>query len=370
MTMQAPGAPPLPFHYGRRLKWERVETQADFAPDGAVVDFELPRVGYALGFLLRVSGDAVVSTATIVPKHAGVHNLVRRVTVDFPGESDLYKASGDSIHLLNLIERPLSVHQIIGEDPRLASALDASTIANTQLKNVAALGVATNPWNLLYWLSLTRNARDLRGMRPLGHGGQRARILVQPSTEADLVTTVGNLDASAVNIDCWIAYYDAAPAGVGRPEDYGWDKWAIHVEEIRTPINATGDVKIEVDPDGVILDMLTRVVINDAPSNAVDTVSLDLDRRHAIEERPLFIHLFDSSRRFGVHFPTGVIPWIFDGHAADMEPVDGQLGGVRGREWLFSDEFEDVEPTVSITSGTTLGTVKELVTVVRRLVRV
>jgi len=360
----------LPFPLARRLKIEQIGVAKDFALDGGVVEFELPRIGYGYGLLVRVAGNLVVSTATLVLKGAGVYNYLRRATVDFPGESDLVKASGDSIHLLNQRDRPFGMYHLFNDEPAAGSLLDANAWATGKLTKAALLTVGTNPWNLLYWIPFTRNSRDLRGMRPLGHGGERARLLLQPSTEADFVTVGANADSAAVDVECYIAYFDAAPANATKPEDHAWDRWAVHIEEVKTDIPAVGDRLIEIDPDGVILDMVSRVVLNDAPTTTdVTHVSLKLDRRNAIDNVPILAHALAAFYQTRILYPVGAIPFPFDQHAPDIEAIDA-ASGPRGREWLFSDEFEDVNPILTIAAGATLGSVHEAITAVKRLVRI
>lgn len=370
MTMQAPPAPMLPFEFGQRLRFEEIESAQDFVLDGGVVDFTVPDVGYGYGILVKVSGNAVISTATLVPKAGGIYNYLRRATLDFPGQVDLVRCSGRILKLLNIVDRALRLRAGEAVEPAPANGLLTSTFDDDNNEDQALLTVGTRPWVLTYWLPFARNIRDLRGLRPLGHKGQRTHLLLQPSTEADLVTTPANLDSAAINVQAFLYYFDAPPPGVASPEQHGYPRWLTHIEEVEYPVTAVGvQGELDVDPEGIILAMIADVVLNDAPNHAnLDAVSLVLDRRRAIDDVPFAVYLKTMKEYAGVQWPTGAVPFLFDQHAGEPEPVDAASRAPRGREWLYSDEFNNVRPEIDVASGATLGTVARITIGVQRLI--
>lgn len=372
MTMRLPAgqapAPVLPFEYGSRLRYKRVEPAAAFPLDGADVNIELPRVAYALGLRVVVSGPAVVSTATLVPKGAGIWNYLRRAVVDTPGLRSPIRCSGDTLHVDNLLQHGLSMEKVVGAEPVAASGLDANAWAAANLRAQAALGVGTNTWRFPYWIPLTRSIRDLRGMRALGHGGQHTFLTLTPSAEADLITTVANLTTAGITVTVDLFYFDAPPPGVGRPDT----RWAIILEDFREKIASVGAPghKVGVDPEGIILDVASRVVVNDAPSSAdINNVSLELDGKLEHNEVPFELHSWIQERERETFLPVGVVAYDFDKYQADPEPVDASTGARRGREHLYSDEFEDINPTIQLNAAAVLGggQLDFVMTAVRRL---
>jgi hypothetical protein len=369
VTVQAP-APLLPFEYGQRLRVEKVEVNKDFALDGAAVDFELPNVGYGYGLLVKVAGNMVVSTATLVPKGGGIYNYLRRATLDFPGQVDLVRASGRTLKLLNLVEPMFLTRKGVGREPAAPNALLTNAHNDANNEDAALLTVGTNPWRLFYGIPMARNIRDLRGLRPLGHGGAKTRLVLQPSTEADFVTTPANADSSAIDVEVWLYYFDAPPPGVASPDQHGYTDWLTHIEEVRHDVTAVGRRELEVDPEGIILSMIADVWLNDAPNTAdLDSVGLELDRRRVVDDLDADIFVKTANELADVQFPTGAVPFLFDQHASDPEPLDAMTRAARGREWLYSDEFNDVQPEIVIGSGATLGSVARIITGVQRLIR-
>lgn len=371
----APAQVMLPFEFGARLRQEKLVNTAgsstpDFALDGETVEFPLPRAGYGYGILVEVSGNMVVSTATLVPKGGGIYNYLRRAIVDFPGGgSAIVRISGRALKGLNLLQRAILTNRPVGLEPAAPNALLTNPTHDTINEDAADLTIGTRAWRLHYWIPFARNIRDLRGLRPLGHGGQRTRLQLQPSTEADFVTVVANADSSAINVEATLYYFDAPPPGVARPEDHGYTRWLTHLEEERHDVTAVGERELEVDPEGIILAMISDVWLNDAPNSAdLGAISLDLDRRTAIKEIHYDEYIWTESQKAGIQWPTGMVPFVFDQHQHDPEPIDGATRGARGREWLYSDEYEEVTPKVTIDSGATLGTVARIVTAVQRLV--
>lgn len=357
MTLMTPAqralATVLPFEYGSVLRYDRLGAARAFALDGAPVSIELPRKAYAYGLRVRVTGSVVVSTATLVPKGAGIWNYLRRIVLDTPGLRSPIRCSGDSLHLDNVLSRALSMERVIGAESVNASALDANAWADSNLKSVAALGIGTSTWTLTYWVPLTRSIRDLRGIRPLGHGGQHSFLELTPSTEAALVTTPANIDASAVTATVDLFYFDAPPPGVGRPDT----RWSIILEDFRQSITAVGAPghKINVDPEGVILDIASRIVVNDAPSSTdINDVTLDLDGKLYHNEVPYELFAWVAERERDIRLPVGVVAFDFDKFASESEPFDAS-GGRRGRSWLYSEEFEDINPTIALKTSATLG---------------
>lgn len=368
MTVQVPQAI-VPINFATRLRKHKLGASRDLALDGGEVTIELDPVGYGYGLLIHVFGNLVVSTAALTIKGSGIFDYIKRIILDPPGQANLVSVSGAGLHLLNIFGNDHLVGRQSLIEPRAFSVLDTNAWADANLVNAFPLGIGTNAVHLWYWLPMTRNADDLRGLRELGHGGNRTLLRLTPSTEADFVTAPANADASGIDVEVFQYYFDKPPSaipglgGVRRPEDFE-SGFALGIEELVKTITQVGDHEIEPDSEGVILDAITQVVLNDAPNTAdVSSITLDLDRRRPHDGEPTNLFLKDAQAFYEGKIPVGVFPFDMDRY--QRSPMD--YG--RGRRWLFSDEVDNIKIIPTIAAGATLGTVARSKTAIRRLVQ-
>jgi hypothetical protein len=366
--MQVPQAI-VPINFATRLRKHKLGASRDLALDGGEVTIELDPVGYGYGCLVHVFGNLVVSTATLVVKGSGIFDYIKRIILDPPGQANLISCSGAGLHMDNLFANDFLVGRQSLIEPRAFSILDTNAWADSNLVNAFLLTVGTNPIHLWYWVPMTRNADDLRGLRELGHGGNRTLLRLTPSTEADFVTVPGNCDASGIDVEVFQFYFDKPPSaipglGAVRLPEASESNYAIAIEEVVKTISQVGDHEIDVDSEGVILNATTQIVLNDAPNTAdVTHMTLDLDRRRPHDGEPTNLFLKDAQQFYEGKIPVGVFPFDMDRYQSS--PMD--YG--RGRRWLFSDEVNDVTIMPTIAAGATLGTVARSKTIVRRLVQ-
>lgn len=373
MAMQAPPQQQivLPYQFGARLKRKRLsDSSGSITPGFALGDptreFTLDTIGFAYGLLIHVTGIWTIANATLVFKGAGVWDYVRRIVLDTPGMANPFDMSGDGTHNENVLDRAFSIHQHDVAPRSLPTSLDTNAWAAANLSSQLDPTVGARQLHLYYFLPLIRNARDLRGARSMGHSGQRTTLRLTPSTEADLVTVAANSDPSAIKVEVTEYYYDGAPAGVAAPPA----GWAIAHEQTTQLILAVGKQGVQIDPEGVILNALSKVILNDAPNSAdVEEISLNLDARKLVDEEPYASFQYYYEQATGVRLPVGVIPFDREIFSDDIEPIDPLVGGYRGRDWIYSDELVKFFPTLTIAAAATLGTVAKIETAVKRLVR-
>lgn len=372
MTMQAP-APQvvLPFQFGARLKRKRLsDSSGSLSPGFALGDgtreFQLDTIGYAYGLLIHITGIWDIANATLVFKGAGIWDYLRRVVLDTPGMANPVDASGDGIHNQNIAGREISIHQHTIGARGLPTGLDTNAWAAANLDSQLDPTVGARQLHLFYFVPIIRNAHDLRGARSMGHSGQRTTLRLTPSTEADLVTVVANSDPTAIKVEVTEYFYDGAPAGVGVPPP----GWAVVIEETEQLVNAVGKQAVNIDPEGVILNAMSRVVLNDAPNSAdLEEISLNLDARKLVDEETYADYAFFYEQVTGIRLPVGLIPFDREVYADDVEPIDPVFGGYRGRDWIFSDELVKFFPTVKIAAAANLGAVAKISTSIRRLIK-
>lgn len=366
MTMQAPAvAPSTPFLLGTRKILEEVTTKT-FTLGGGVVDVELERVGYADGLLIELRGTVTGANATLVYKGAGAYNAISRIVVDPPGQADLISVSGWGLKLAELAGRDIVTQRHGGDYGAAPSGLQANSFAAAQLVDLLPGAVGANIWRAFYFVPFHRNSRDPRGLVGLGHRGERTRLRLYPSTIADLVTTPANLSAQSLEVRVSQLYYTAPPVGVAQPDA----TWAIVIEEQKQAIAGVGTQRVDIDPEGIILGIYQTVILNDLPNTAdVESVTLSLNRDKVVDAVPMAPYLWVANKGRFAQWPLGVVPFDLDMHAADPAFL-GADGHERGRGWLYSDTLDDLFTELKIASGATLGSVAQVQTVVKRLVKI
>jgi|GEM_PF-5239668 len=373
MTMQAPAAAQvvLPFQFGARLKRMKLSDSSgslkpSFALDGGTREFQLDTIGYGYGLLVHISGIWTIANAGLVFKGAGIWDYLRRAVLDTPGQAAPVDVSGDGLHNQGVLARDFSIHQHTIGPRATSSGLDVNPWAAANLDSQLDNSVGARQLHLFYFVPLARNAHDLRGVRSLGHAGQRTTLRLTPSTTADLVLVGANSDSSAITVDVTEYFFDGAPAGVGVPPP----GWAIVIEETEQLVQAVGKQAVAIDPEGIILNALSKVILNDAPDSAdVEEISLNLDARKLVDEEPFADYAYFYEQATGIRLPVGVVPFDREVYADDMEPIDPIAGGYRGRDWIFSDELVKFFPTIKIAAAANLGAVAKISTSIRRLIK-
>jgi len=373
MTMQAPAA--VPFALGTRRIIERIFS-GTLTPGGAQVSVDLAKVGYLAGLILRLSGTYTVATATPGPKATFPYDYLQRIQLDLPGLNDPISISGTMLKYQNMAARDLSM---FGEHAGgIFAAFDTDQMSGTFLKNadylvVAAdvypVAVAANVWNLTWYLPVGHNARDFRGLIPLGNS-QTATLRVTPGADADLVATPANHTASALILDVFQVYYTAQPAGVSAPDT----TWAVVFDQYEQVVSAVGPAVVDIPRDGVILNVMhcfrnvdTAFPIASTLAAQLSAVSFRVARDKLWDEVALAAKLIEQNAGRMVPYPAGLIVYDFDREQAGIPFLDG--GGERIAGWVFSDGIPEIKSTLTVPAGATLTNAK-IVTTVKRLMKV
>lgn len=366
MAMNAPMA--LPYPLVSRQVIEHLETQ-NFDYSGGVLTFELDRIGFLEGLLIRVSGTQTVTTASPAPKPGFPWNVLKRLVLDTPGLQDPIAVSGDSLHTQNLLSRDFTMDLPYGDFPESANALDDNAYHATNGVNLAPVAVAVNTWNLWYFMSVRRNVRDLRGIVPLGNR-QRTRLRITPATLADIFTTPANASAEALQVSVYQVFRTAPPAGMPSPDQEA--AHAIVIDEYEQAVATTGQTKIEIPTGGTILNIVHRVFLDDdlyptAPEGSIDDVSLWLNRDKVIDAVPMVAFSFLQNAGRAQPLPAGTIAHDFEKQQGDVPYILGGAERVPG--WVHSDELNELTSFIGISAGATLDNAR-IVTSVKRLVRI
>ena len=343
-----------------------------FTIGGARIRFPLEKRGYGDMLIARVSGQYDVSTAALVLLPRAPWNLVSFLLAP-PGRQKLLDVGGWSVRLNNLTQRDFSPFGITARDVR-TDGLDANTGRSASLNTFPTATGNDQTFDLWYVIPFHRSATDPRGRLPLGNPTETV-LYVQPrATEADLVTTAANWAQDSLTCQVWQVSYDAPPPsadGEIAPFDTSW----VVTLEVFEDVAAVGDNVIEIDPGGVILDVYHTVALNDVltTSDDISEIAFRVDNTDIVDATDPRVWYYAQKHAAGFSLPDGVIWYGFDTYA-DSDGGAAFLDGAGyepsiGR-WLHTDQANSIKSTITIPSGTTLGSTPRIHTTVRRLERV
>jgi hypothetical protein len=412
VTMQAP--PALPFKLGSRTLIEHVQSQ-NFVL-GTRLDFPLRKVGYLDGLLVRLTGTWTIGAATPDERPGFPHNIVSRFVLNIPGLAHPISQSGYLMKIQNLLAYDFGMHRR-GWDPvgplGIARLLDSSGgAANDTLQDVPAAYAeadiannfadlaakvnaliddrsyswlanafaaaelddrapivlnAANDVDLWWYVPAHRSARDLRGIMPIG-GDQDTVLEVYCGALADIFDATAQVTANDLDVEVYQVFHTAPPPGVMAPDT----SWAIVYDEYSQVVAATGDNNVEIPRDGVLLNVVHAVWLDDdlyptAPETAISSLSLRVNRDKLLDQVPYVAYAKLAAMRGDKPLPAGIIAYDFDFRQADIPFYDA--GHERQAEWLFSAGVTEIESRIAIASGTALdnATIK---TSVKRLMRI
>ena len=362
MTIQTPQG--LPFRLGSRQLVEHVDTKAWAA--STRLEFDLRKVGYLDGLLVRLTGTLTGVTGSPDERPGFPYNIIRQFVLNVPGLAHPIQQSGYMMKMQNLLGYDFGMHGRGNDRTALAGAL-ANAYHDAELDERYAIAVAANDWDLWWYVPSHRNARDLRGIMPIG-GEQDTTLEVHCGALADIFDTVANVSATALNVEVYQVFHTAPIAGAASPDT----TWAVVLDEYSQSFSATGDQKIDIPRDGIILNVIHAIWLDDdlyppAPEANIETLSLRVNRDKLLDAVPYVAWAKLQAMRGDFPLPAGVLAYDFDYRQADI-PFVNAAGEVQP-EWLHSSSATEIESLIRVASGATLDAAK-IVTSVKRLMRV
>jgi len=362
VTLQAPTG--LPFRLGSRQLVEYVGSQPWVA--STRLQYDLRKVGYLDGLLVRLTGTLTGVTGSPDERPGFPYNIVRQFVMNVPGLAHPIQQSGYMMKIQNLLGYDAGMHARGQDRTALVGAL-ANAYHDAELDDRYAIAVAANDWDLWWFIPSHRTARDIRGAMPIG-GEQDTTLEVHCGALADIFDTVANVSATSLAVEVYQVFHTAPIAGAASPDT----TWAVVLDEYSQSFSAVGDQLIDIPRDGIILNVVHAVWIDDdlyppAPEANIESLTLRVNRDKLLDAVPYVAHAKLAAMRGDHPLPAGIVAYDFDHRAADIPFVDA--GGERQPEWLFSSGVTEIESVIRIASGATLDAAK-IVTSVKRLMRV
>ncbi|MBT9174006.1 MAG: hypothetical protein DDT21_02417 [Syntrophomonadaceae bacterium] len=348
-----------------------VGTQA-IVPGGAQVQFDLQRVGYCPGLIVRLSGTHTVATADAGTAARGPYSIIRRFLLQPPGAQPLLNLDGPNLHLHNVYRKDFSPH-VPGA---VAKNLEYLELANwpesvgPDLVWPTGIG-AGQVVNLWWFIPLTRSAFDLRGLLPLGNQ-TTTTLFVTPGVLADAFTVPGNVTATAYAMTVYQLVLSTPPprADIAAP-DTGY---VITYEE-QDQVMVAGVNAVNIDPHDTIIRIIHTMVQNGlVDTNNCTAISLRLDESFVLNALDRIAWELVQNARSGQSSRRGVICHDFD-HMVDSDgsaPI--VLPGERAlpfalsiSPWVHTEQVATIRSELTCTAAA--GTAR-IFTTVARLARV
>lgn len=339
--------------------------QKAFTFGGAAQQFDLLRIGYCEGIMLKVAVTYDVVTSGTLNALAP-WQIIKNVLLQPPGAQPIVNLNGWNLHQFNLQGKDFANDRAGAYSqwalPAFVNGETRGTAVDLAFSNTVAAGQTALLW---YFIPLHRSAFDLRGMLPLGNQTTTS-IIITPASFADLFAT-GTTANVTFTIDAWQLVYTPPPARADiAPVD---SSFVITYEQTQQVLTA-GDNVVAIDPHDTILGIVHTVVNNGAQNDTlVNALTLQLDESYVLNGLAAQAWNWIQRSRGAFSYPRGVYAYDFD-HFADADGGAGALG-LAGQpslgDWIHTEQIATVKSIVNITSISGTST---LYTAIKRLARV
>lgn len=365
MTM---AAAPIPHRLGSIGIPRRIATRT-FTPGDPPIEVELRNLGYLDKIRVRLSGTVTVGAATPDERAGFPFDIVRAFRLQLPDMDDPYHQSGYGAkmqqragYMSTMARRGFDA--IADTRAALANAFyDASIRDNFPI----ATGTA-NAWNITWEIDPRRSFRDHRGLLPMPSEAGDSVLVIEPAALADLFDAPAQVTATALTVSVTQVIRTPPVTGVAMP-DTGWvTKYDMQTDRP----TATGEYAVELDQEGIILNAISMVWLDDdlfppAPEGSINDLTLEVNEDPRFQGLPTVDYLYEQGQRYLQPFPAGVFVFDFDHEQADV-PYIGADGHERAPGWVALNRGYKAVITFDIASGATLDNAR-IVTSVKRLVR-
>lgn len=339
----------IDFRSGTRQRRKQLDTRT-FSAGNSITPVRLDKVGYLSRIFVRFNGT-VDSSGAITAAKDNPWSIIKRLKVSLnSGAQNIVDISGFGLFVMNhFLNDGYSPNDGGGGN----NVVDTS-FYNYDLNNADETNALTLAWEV----PIAAN---------YGENFQVGLLMMQaPELEGTLEIDFGSnaeygtaITAIAGTLEIVTEYYDVPnPALVRLPPPQ------IHrlVEETY-PITGTGETKIDLKRQGVLLQLAAIVELNGARNHTdVETSEITLNESDRLYKEPTWLMRFLQRREKGVGFPTGVLSY-------DFWNAHGMVSSGDSRDAIDTEAIALTTLKFNVASGATLGANNNQVRVIRRLIQ-
>lgn len=342
MAVQMQQREVIPFRKGTRQHF-RLTGDIPYVTNRDGTPRTLDQVGFLAGFLVHVTGTMTLVAASSLTAD-GPWNLIRRLRLVLNTGVNVVDLSGYGAFLVNFF---------LKEEFNAASSGLAAVFA-------APGAIGANTWDFMLWIPVAANdgINFEAGLINLQTEELRARVEITWAPETD---AIGGTPSFAGRADIHTLFYEVPdPRAVQFPPLN-----VLHrLNEERTNINATGDVRYPILRQGTIMQLIHTVRLN-ALRNTVDVVALrlELNRSDQVYRYTRQPQLWHHAFRYGQDLPAGVFAWDF--WHAQMDVSQGDA-----RDFIDTEAVAQTDSVIEVAAGAVLGTNNNFLDTIRRFTQI
>lgn len=335
--------PRIPFRKGTRQHWDSIGVATPTFAALGQSRLTLPQVGLLAGVLVHADLVANFSMAGGALTADGPWAIIRRLRLALNTGVNIFSATGFGTFILSHFHK---------------ENFDGAASGETDVFS-AGVAMGNNTWNLFYWIPVAANdgLNFEVGLINLQTEELRATVEIDWGAVADAGSGGGTLTVTGDARIHALFYEIPDPRAVDFPPLN-----VVHrVEEERTVISGTGDVRYPVLRQGSVMQLIHIVRLNGARNNAdVDAMRLELNRSDRVYRYLRRPRKWQQRMQYGQDLPAGVFSWDFWQSQLQVSQGDG-------RDFVDTEAVAQVDSVMEIASGAVLGANNNFLDTLRRI---
>lgn len=317
----------------------------------------LPKTGFLARIHCHVNGTltVVLGGGTAALDVLGPWNLFNRVRAAINGGKEVYSVSGPGAHWVHLLQN----WKYVPDESGLAS-----NPAHSALVFAAPTASGANTWDFGFTIPIAPNDDEMLG------GFIVQTEAAQSTLTFDFNQTISSLSATVAPVlvtGAATATFTGTVTPLVETFDIPPDQtlWppvqALHIiNENVQPIAQTGDQIIDLLKDNIYLQVIHHLVANAVPASTIfDRAKIAVQRSVFPYDLPARNMLQLQRYRYGRDLPAGLLVHDFFDQGS---PNYGSF-----RDVIAAVDLTEFQSIVSISSGTTLGSVARVTSISRML---
>ncbi len=333
-----------PFRLNTRQRIQQNQTdQSKALTLGQTTNFNIDKVGFLSGFILKISGTVTLSAGGALVDRGAMAVLDKIKVTLLNGNITVVDISGPHLDLLN---RQLWR----GFAP---SGNGVYTPSSAVWSTPVAMGA--NTWVMHLFIPIGANFHTAFDTGPINAQSSQNTITVSLQTTGAGANFVSNYSSHSLTAEIHNVYYDVPP-----PNMIKWPlNQLVRTIQAQETINAVGDTKHEVERQGRLLQLIGEVRTNGSRTNSATLLTLRTNNNNYIYQ--VSASVLQSLYEGNYSQPCGTGIYTLDLWHAFENPSAGDL-----RDVLKLENYTKTEYIVNIASGTTLGSGNNFFDVTRR----